>query len=200
MQTVGTMYARSGLTDPVVEFLMDSWRSGTKRQYECQLSKWIVYCASNDVNCFEPTLNQVLEFLLENFQKGLGYSSLNTIRSALSAFIQCNGRPIGQDPLVTRFMRSVYNRRPNIPRSNVTWDVNVVLEYLAQIGPAKKIPIWQLTKKVLALMAILSGVRGQSLFLLDVHNMTIDPDFVTFRIAPGQSCTRITLSRLSYYA
>ncbi len=39
-------------------------------------------------------------------------------------------------------------------------------------------------------MAILSGVRGQSLFLLDVHNMTIDPDFVSFRIADVTKTSR----------
>ncbi len=39
-------------------------------------------------------------------------------------------------------------------------------------------------------MAILSGVRGQTLWLLDVYNMTIEPDYISFRVADLTKTTR----------
>ena len=38
-----------------------------------------------------PPVNDVLEFLQELYERGLGYSCLNTARSALSSFIVLDG-------------------------------------------------------------------------------------------------------------
>ncbi len=59
------------------------------------------------------------------------------------------GRPVGRHYLVSKFMRTVYMyiKRPNIPKGNVVWDVNVVLSYLTKLGPAKTMPISMLTKQ-----------------------------------------------------
>jgi hypothetical protein len=38
-----------------------------------------------------PTLNSVLEFLAHLFHNGIGYSGINTARSALSTFISVDG-------------------------------------------------------------------------------------------------------------
>ena len=37
---------------------------------------------------------------------------------------------LGTHPLVRRFMKGVFILRPALPRYNVTWDVNIVLNYL----------------------------------------------------------------------
>ncbi len=190
MQGVGEVLQRQGLDTNVVEFLLDSWRDGTKKQYGCYLAKWAKFCNANEVNCYDPSLNDVLAFLLSEFNRGLGYSTLNTVRSALSSMIKVDDRPVGQHPTVIKFMRTVYLRRPNLPRNNVIWDVNIVLEYLATIGPAKTIPLSMLTKKVVALMAILSGARGQTPYLLDVENMTIEPDSISFRVGEPTKTSR----------
>ncbi len=162
---------------------MDSWREGTRRQYQCYIDKWVEYCAMYDVDMFDPSISQVLDYLLNRFETGIAYSTVNTIRSALSSFIMKDGKPIGQHYLVARFMKAVQNRRPYIPKTLVVWDVNMVLKYLATVTPAHKIPISLLSKKLVLLMAILAGVRGQLLYLIDVVNMTITRESISFRIA-----------------
>jgi hypothetical protein len=68
------------------------------------------------------------------FQSGLGYSALNTARSALSSVLTLpNGVTVGDHPRIKRFMRGVSNERTSLPRYSHTWDVSVVLEHLRSI-------------------------------------------------------------------
>ena len=58
----------------------------------------------------QPTVTDVIEFLTEIFQSGIGYSCLNTARSALSAVIVFpDNTPAGSHPLVIRFMKNSLN-------------------------------------------------------------------------------------------
>ena len=77
---------------------------------------------------FDPDVNMVLEFLLHLFrQRNISYSAIDTARSALSSFVTIQGQPVGQHRLVVRFLKSVFNQRPALPKTNITWDVDQVL-------------------------------------------------------------------------
>ena len=55
----------------------------------------------------------ILDFLTELYQQGLGNSSLNTARSALSTFMCVdNNQSVGSHPLIKRFMKGVFSNRP----------------------------------------------------------------------------------------
>ena len=100
-----------------VNIIMSSWKLGTKKQYRTFTKRWFQYCSEEQVNSVRPTLDNILEFLTSLFDKGLGYSSLNTIRGALSALgIKCDGHLVGSHPLVVRYMKGVYNLRPTLAR------------------------------------------------------------------------------------
>ena len=72
-----------------------------------------------------------IEFLNEYFNTGVGYSAVNSARSALSSLIKpLHGIPFGKDPLVSRFLRGVFNIRPALPRYVTTWNVSKVFQYL----------------------------------------------------------------------
>lgn len=88
------------------------------------------FCQQKQIDIFNTNVNCVLEFLTRLFKSGLGYSALNTARSALSSFLQlANSVNIGSDPLVFRFLRGLFIMRPALPRYNVTWNVDIVLNY-----------------------------------------------------------------------
>ena len=94
----------------------------------------------------------ILDCLTEEFDKGSSYSTLNTLRSALSAILApIDGTPIGSLPLIKRFMTGVFNMRPAIPRYTCTWDVNTVLQYLTNLGPSNKLFLKELTMKLVML-------------------------------------------------
>jgi hypothetical protein len=54
------------------------------------------------------SLDNVIEFLSSLFEKGLGYSSINTARSALSALgLKFDSILVGQHPLIISYLRGV---------------------------------------------------------------------------------------------
>ena len=126
------------------------------------------------MNYLSPSLGFVLEFLHDLFEsRNLGYSALNTARSALSSFIEIDGQPVGKHKLVQRFMRSAFLKKPSLPKTNVTWDVDIVLAYLRTLAPVKRLSLKELTLKLTMLLLLLSGSRGQTIMALNVRNMTL---------------------------
>ena len=108
------------------------------------------------------------------FEEGLGYSAINTARSALSAIvIPQNTLPIGQHPWVKRFIRGTFNRRPSLPRYNHVWDVQIVLDFLTQSPPPEELPMSKLARHLVTLLAILSGRRCQTIHAIDLRNISL---------------------------
>ena len=133
------------------------------------------FCVRREVNPFLPPITLLLDYLLQEFKKEVGrsYSSMNTIRSAISSIALIDGMPAGTHPLVRRFMRAVFQSRPSFPRYQTTWDPDLVLNYIKSLGPNEDLSVILLTKKLTMLMLLVSGQRGQVLHLLDVRNMII---------------------------
>lgn len=133
-------------------------------------------------------MTEVLEFLASLYHSGLSYSALNTARSALSSILSFGDSvPLGQQPLLKRFMRGVFNLRPAIPRYEFTWDVSKVLTYLKTFPTST---LKGVSLKLAMLLALLSGQRIQSLHLLDKRNIQIDDHLVRIRIGDTLKHTR----------
>ena len=81
------------------------------------------FFSQRNISPYETTINQILLFLYDLFQSGVGYSVMNTARSSLSTFINIDGVPVGQHPVITRFMKGVFIIKPALPKYNFTWDV-----------------------------------------------------------------------------
>ena len=82
----------------------------------------------------------MLEFLTDIFDKGLQYRTINTYHSAISmTHLPLDGSLIGSHPLVSRFMKGVFQSRPPCPRYLATWDVSVVLSHLRSLSPKEEI-------------------------------------------------------------
>ena len=129
-----------------------------------------------------PDINEVLNFLAKCFNSGqFSYSTMNTIRSALSTFICINGQPVGSHPLVVRFLKGIFAIKPAIPKNVVTWDTSVVLNFLKTLSPVKVITLQQLTYKATTLTALLTSQRCQSLTLIDLRNVSITKFTVKIR-------------------
>ena len=75
------------------------------------------YVTSSKGNMFSPPVEEVLHFLTELSEANCGYSALNTAKSALSTFIVFPGNnSVGNHPLVTRFMKGVFQSSPRFPK------------------------------------------------------------------------------------
>lgn len=187
------------LSEDAESIVLSSWRQGTIQQYEVYTTKWIQYSSARNIDPYSPTVGNVINFLTALFNEGLGYSAINTARSALSAFIQVDGQSIGHHPLVKRFVKGVFQRRPALPRNTVIWDPKDVLDYLEHLDDSS---LKQLTFKTVCLLALLTGQRAQSLHLLDINNMSVTDHYVKLRFGdvlkqtrPGYHQSEITLEK-----
>ena len=169
MSLIGERLDQYGLSSATKEILMSSWRSGTRKQYSTYLSRWERYCEENQLSKLNPGLNGAIEFLTFLFESGLGYSALNTARSALSAILPLfNGIKFGEHPLVGRFLKGVYEQRPALQRYKAIWNVGEVLNYLTTLKQVPQLSLKDLTLKLTMLLCLLTAQRCQTVQLLDL--------------------------------
>jgi hypothetical protein len=117
----GVTSSTEGISEGASEIIMQSWRQGTQKQYRTYLQRWEMFCGSRGINPVCATVGNGIEFLFTEYQRGLSYSALNTIRSALSTVIFPTDQSFGSHPLVTRFLKGVFESRPSLPRYQATF-------------------------------------------------------------------------------
>lgn len=183
-------YRAERLSEGVMGIIRKSWRDSTESSYSSAWRQWDSWCAERCTDPISAPLAEVLEFLLLQFEEGKQYRTINTIRSAISmTHEEVDGTRIGQHPLVSRFLKGVFNSRPPAPKYSSTWDVDVVLTYLGSLPENKELSFQLLSHKVAMLFALASADRCSDLALLDLNFRTHLPDGVKFQI-PGLTKTR----------
>lgn len=139
----------------VWQIIRESWRGSTRNQYETVIKKWARFCGERCILVFQPTVNDVLEFLLTLYKNDLSYSCINTARSALSCFIKINNIDVGKHPLVSRFMRGIFQLRPTVSRYIEILDVNTFFDNIRNMNCNERLSLKQLTLKTVSLMAFI---------------------------------------------
>ena len=135
-------------------------------------------------------INTVINFLTSLFNNGLSYSAINTAQSALSSLLMLKGVPVGSNPLVVRLLKGIFNLRPSIPKTIVTWDTDILLNYLRKLSPVRTLTLKMLSMKTAALLWILTSQRSQSMQMLDVRNLTVSDHSVKIRFGDTLKTTR----------
>ena len=102
-----------------------------------------IFCGTRKIAPFLPDLSNVLEFLYTLLN--LSYSSLNTARSALSCIVMIDKIPVGQHPVVCRFLIGAFEEKPLAHKYYGIEDVNQVLRFLKTLSPIRCLSIEQLT-------------------------------------------------------
>ena len=83
MSCVQSSLINQGVTGEPLNTILESWRSGTRKQYQTYVSAWVKFSSDNSISPMNPTLQQVLEFLPNKKSKTVGYSAVATAWSAL---------------------------------------------------------------------------------------------------------------------
>ena len=190
-----------GLSDKAISLLCASWRSNTESSYSSSWRIWEKWCSSEGVNPLCATIENVLEFLTDQFHQGKKYSTLNTYRSTISTtHVPLDGFQIGKHPLVSRLMKGVYHLRPPHPRHTGRWDVKQVLDFLKQKGETADLSIKDLTLKLAMLMALSNADRASDLCALDVRYFSLTPDGAEFQLVALTKSARPDRHLTSFYA
>ena len=190
-----------GISERAQEIILQSWREGTQKQYRIYLQKWTTFCSRRGVNTIQPSISEVIDFLTELFDGGLGYSGLNTAHCALSSVIHLEGnKTVGSHPLVNRFLEAVFNARPCVSRYQSVWDPSLVLGYLKTLSPLVSLSLKELTLRLVMLIALVTGQRRQSIHLMDLGSMHKNADHYNFIVrdlvkqsAPGRKQPELIL-------
>ena len=186
MQSVRQSYISQGVHPEAASIMLMAKRPATQKQYDSYLKLWLNFCSDQAKDPFDPNIPFAISFLDHLRKKHqLGYSALNTARSAMSSLIMpLDNVPFGQQRLVKLYMRGVFNVRPPAPRYKDTWDPQLILTLLKSWSPAHQISLKLLTFKVVVLVLLVTGQRIQTLAVLSLDFMTVDLNAknITFKI------------------
>lgn len=142
------------------------------------------YCRDHNHNPYVTSVNAILKFLHTVYTKGLSYSTLNGVRSALSAFVSIENSScsIGNHPLISRYLKGVFNIKPPLPRYRQIWDSRVVLNRLRSWGPVLNLTLKQLTLKLCMMLALLGAARTQLLQAFRTDKIEISDSRIILRV------------------
>ena len=164
------------------DILLSSLSKGTTTSYNVYLNTWQEYCKENKIPSHQITIQHGIDFLTYLFhEKQYGYSAMNNARSALSLVIPTNNLTFGKQDIVVRFMRGIFRLRPSLPKYTVTYDPQIVMDYLSTIT---NMDLKALTFKLTTLLCFLTGQRNQTINSIDMSPACMedneDEDKITF--------------------
>ena len=142
--------------------------------------------------------NQAMSFLSNMFyEEKEKYETIAVAHSALSAILsKFNGQTFGKDECVSRMIKGIFKLRPSLPKYIVTYDPDIILQYmdslptnnLLSMGLLTKrslptnnlLSMDLLTKKLCTLVCLLSGQRSQTISSLKVDRSVLAHGTYTF--------------------
>ena len=159
-----------------------SWRheeQGLKSNTRHTLRNTWTFASIRGTNYCQPNVSDVIQFLMQLYDSGLSYSTLNTARAAVSAVAQLtNGNSVGSHPLVARFLKGVYQSRTPTPNYSHIYGT---------YRPEHPVPFGchNFEKpyiKVADVIVVVTGKRGQTIHMLSLEGMTLTGFYCEFQI------------------
>ena len=178
-QYIRQALGKRGISEKSQNIILNSWRKGTKLQYNTYVKKWIYFCEGK-TNPLSASVNTVIEFLTFLVTQGLSYSTINTARSAVSNFLKITRYVNIHHDGISRFMKGVFNEKPSLPRYTRTWDVRVVLQYLKTMDITSSIT---LSCKLAMLFLLVTAQRCQTLHVIKLGDIDHSPDGIVINIS-----------------
>ena len=151
--------------------------------YNQYISKWYTYCLIKNIDKQDASEAQVCDFLRQMSDDKYSYGAINAARCALSVVLPktTNMDTMGRRYWVTRAVRTAYLRNPPKPKYTSFWDIRLVFKTIKKWGRNSKMSLKRLCAKVLCLMLLVSGQRGQMALALSLDKMEEwDDGSVTF--------------------
>ena len=76
-----------GISEKAAKLITNTKRASTKARYESVWKRWVTWCAERQIDPFRSFVKFVTNLLADLFETGLEHRTLNSYRSAISAFI-----------------------------------------------------------------------------------------------------------------
>jgi hypothetical protein len=168
--------------------MLASLSDSTIKQYNTYLRQWYDYCIQLKIDYLQASVPHIISFLMKLYEDGSVYGSINCCRSALSLLV---GPKITNDDRIARFIKGVFRLRPPRAKYDITWDPSTVLNYFSQKGENNSLPLEELSKKVITLLAIITAHRVQTFSLIKITNITTLSDKIYIKIPDHIKTSRV---------
>lgn len=199
-EIIGEAFINRLIPRAAIPTMLASLSEAAIKQYSRPLSQWWNFCQRQCLPIYSPTATQTLDFLAQELKYISSYSSLNTMRSAISLI---SDNEIGRHPTIKCFCKGVAALKPPQPRYDWVWDPAPVIAKLALIYPYNSYPLNAITRKMVLLLALATGQRAQTLASLKISQIVLG-DKLFMRIpdriktsAPGCSQPSFCFSRFN---
>ena len=122
-----------------------------------------------------------MKYLFYLLETGKSYSTINSHKAMLLQTLPFFGNTWCNDcKLIARFMKGIMSTVPSKPKYVCTWDVSCVLEYLATLWPLNRLTLKQLTFRTVALLALATAPRAQTIVSMNIDNMIRENQCLSF--------------------
>ena len=176
MQDIRTNLQQQGLTPSASDYITAAWRTGTQKQYNSHLKKWFNFCDMRNWHYRVFTVPSIIDFLVHvKDDLKLSVKSVSGARAAIGAYaasVHVKYSKITEHELIGK----LGNRNPPVKKYQQLWDPQTVLNYLKTLPNNKDLTLLQLSRKVVMLIALVSGSRCQTLHKLQDSRITKNPD------------------------
>ena len=144
------------LSKDVRDVLAQSVRPGTSSQYNSCWQYFVNWCITRETDPAETPFAEVLEFLNHLFrERCLAHRTINCYRSVISSFhAPIDGTNVGKHPLVSRFLKGVFNSRLPLPKYIFFWYVKTALDHFSSWNSPKMLDLKLPSVKSVTLLAI----------------------------------------------
>ena len=171
---IGQSLAQFGLPREVEEVILATWKPKAAAKYKSFIDRRKIFCIRGSEKCYTPFVNSVLKFLYHLYKNGCYYSGLSSALSALSTRVHIEGySKLSDHPLISKFIKGIYNQHPTLPRYVNILDINILLAYFESLPANSELTLKCLTEKLTVLLLILSEQRKQTLLAIDITNVKI---------------------------
>ena len=188
------LFAESkSLSGDALEIVSASWGVGTRKRYNSHIERFakLKVCRERYTDPVQATTEMGTEFLTEYFKTEVGYSLVNSARSAVSRIIKpAYDVPFGKSPLVCRLLKRVFNIKPALPRYITTWDITKVFTFIKLKPTLIDCDLKTLSHRLAILLCLTRSQRDQTIKCLNLDYNKISSDKVVLFVPETLKTTR----------
>ena len=157
---------------------MTSWKDSSQKSYGTYIRKWETFCLVKRISMRNPSRFQVCAFIRTLSEEGYSSGAINCARCALSILLprMPTGETMGAEYWVSRAVRAAWLVNPSGPKYNKFWNVGKVFKTVKEWGKNGELLLEYLVKKLLILLLLTTGQRGQVALALNIDSMEQQDD------------------------
>ena len=181
------------LSEEAVAFVLSRGKPTTGKTYD---HGWRVFAEWwNSHNFLQDNISpaRVAQFLYDKFTAGYSFSAIASFRTAVSVTAPTwLGLPLGQTDVVKTMMHKIELENPPEPRYEATWDMNILVHYIASLPDNKDLDTDVLRRKCIVLFKLVTMARSADVDSVKFATLAFTPQHMVYQLRPTKNYKRTT--------